>query len=152
VAYNEATTSFGGGIFRAGGQVTVTNSIFAENITENFLGAIATGGHNHTTDLSELLNGLGDIVDQPLILGLLQDNGGLTRTHALSHPNPAIDTGYDIGAPATDQRGEPRPLDGNGNGTAVVDKGAFEAPPPSPSPTISPTPGPNRVLDWHLYN
>lgn len=42
-------------------------------------------------------------------------------------PNsPCIDTGTNTGAPDHDLAQTPRPLDGNGDGTAVTDMGAFE--------------------------
>lgn len=57
----------------------------------------------------------------------LHDNGGPTLTHALQENSPAIDAGTDADAPPIDQRGYARPRDGNGDGTATVDIGAFEA-------------------------
>jgi hypothetical protein len=40
--------------------------------------------------------------------------------------SPAIDHGTATGAPITDRDGLPRPVDGNGDGTAVTDMGAYE--------------------------
>jgi CSLREA domain-containing protein len=66
-------------------------------------------------------------------LQLLADNGGPTLTHLLAPGSPAIDAGLDSGTlgscPATDQRGEPRPQDGDGNGSAICDAGAVEVAP-----------------------
>lgn len=71
-------------------------------------------------------------------LGLLANNGGPTQTHALLPGSPAIDTANpagcfsndtnDGGLLTTDQRGSPRPLDGDVAGPTppVCDIGAFE--------------------------
>lgn len=60
------------------------------------------------------------------LLGPLQDNGGPTQTMALLAGSPAIDAGNNAGVAATDQRGFARILDGNRDGTASADIGAFE--------------------------
>ena len=71
------------------------------------------------------------------LLAALGNNGGPTQTMALGAGSPAIDAGsVDTSlCPAADQRGVARPVDGNGDGTAACDAGAFEAPaPPPPAP------------------
>ena len=67
------------------------------------------------------------------ILGPLKNNGGPTQTHALVAGSPAIDAGNPNGCRdnsgallQTDQRGFPRNVDGNGDGTARCDIGAVE--------------------------
>jgi hypothetical protein len=62
-----------------------------------------------------------------LALGVLSDNGGPTLTHALLPGSAAIDSGLNRHCPGVDQRGQPRPQDGDGDGHAVCDVGAFEA-------------------------
>jgi CSLREA domain-containing protein len=74
----------------------------------------------------------------PLVpkLGPLAFNGGSTRTHLLQYGSPALDGGNpatpgggSFGACAsTDQRGVVRPVDGNGDTSAICDSGAVEAP------------------------
>jgi hypothetical protein len=61
-------------------------------------------------------------------LGPLANNGGRTKTHALKASSRAIDRGDNAGVPPTDQRGIgfPRKKDGNFDGVATVDIGAFE--------------------------
>jgi hypothetical protein len=59
-------------------------------------------------------------------LGPLKWNGGSTHTHALKKGSPAIDAGSTDGAQPVDQRGVSRPIDGDGDGVAGYDIGAFE--------------------------
>ena len=62
----------------------------------------------------------------PGLAGALAHNGGFTPTVALVAGAAAIDAGTNGGCPATDQRGAVRPFDGDGDGVAVCDVGAFE--------------------------
>jgi hypothetical protein len=70
---------------------------------------------------------LSDILDP-----LLAPNGGPTLTHALVLGSSALDAGGPVCTDATreplltDQRGRSRPVDGNGDGLAACDIGAFE--------------------------
>jgi CSLREA domain-containing protein len=65
-------------------------------------------------------------------LGGLGSNGGRTATHPPLPGSPAIDSASFgssaslFNCPATDQRGTSRPRDGDVNGQAVCDAGAFE--------------------------
>ena len=69
-------------------------------------------------------------------LGPLANNGGPTLTHAVQPGSAAIDL-VTSGCPPTDQRGETRPKDGDGNGTATCDIGAFEKTPPPNTPPVA---------------
>ena len=60
-------------------------------------------------------------------LGPLADNGGKTHTRALPIGSPAIDAGPPAcSGLTTDQRGYPRPDDGDMSGTDECDIGAYE--------------------------
>jgi hypothetical protein len=63
------------------------------------------------------------------LIGPLAGNGGPTATHALLTGSPAIDRILPC-IVLTDQRGISRPLDGDSNGQAACDIGAFERTPP----------------------
>ncbi len=67
-----------------------------------------------------------NIFNQDPLLGPLQDNGGPTSTQAPLNGSPVIDTGANGACPKLDQRGIARPQDGNADGKATCDMGAFE--------------------------
>ncbi|HWN41200.1 MAG TPA: choice-of-anchor Q domain-containing protein [Thermoanaerobaculia bacterium] len=71
---------------------------------------------------------LAGTVDQPLDARLtpLGDHGGPTFTHALLPDSPAIDLAPASLCQGADQRGRPRPVDGDQDGTALCDAGAVE--------------------------
>ena len=62
-------------------------------------------------------------------LAPLANNGGTTLTRALLPNSPAIDAGNNSAFTSYDQRGALRVQDGDGDGTAIIDSGAFEFPP-----------------------
>lgn len=66
-----------------------------------------------------------DQLDVDPQLGPLADNGGFTRTHLPG--SAAIDRAQAGSCPGVDQRGQPRPVDGDGDSNAVCDVGAVEA-------------------------
>jgi CSLREA domain-containing protein len=150
----DATFSSGGVYVEDGGTVNLGNTIVAGNTSRiapdirnstTTPGTITTSGGNligNNTGANAPAfamigapNANGDYVGtngsviNPL-LGPLQNNGGTTPTHALMSNSPAIDRGINALATAagltTDQRGFARIVDGDLNGTAIVDIGSFE--------------------------
>lgn len=137
IVENFATERIGGiennGSLMMGNTVVAYNRIGLGNPPgEDISGTITSLGHN----LAGSSNGAtgfvaSDLLDVDPLLGPLQDNGGFTATHALRAGGPAIDAGDNALVDAsvtTDQRGEEflRFVDGDGDGTATVDIGAFE--------------------------
>ncbi|HET8898196.1 MAG TPA: choice-of-anchor Q domain-containing protein [Rhodanobacteraceae bacterium] len=120
---------FGSGV---AGQFSSKSSIF-DNAGENCgqtPGLTMTDlGQNLASDDS--CASFGVVSASALKLGPLADNGGLTPTHALLPGSVAIDhatactdnLGNAVGA---DQRGQTRPMDGDGDAAALCDSGAYE--------------------------
>ncbi len=120
--------------------VVLRNTILAENTGTapypfECQGAITSGGYNLFGNISgcNVTTTSGDRTGQSPLLGPLQNNGGSTFTHALLTNSPAIDAGNPStpgsggnACPTADQRGTARPLDGNGDGSAICDIGALE--------------------------
>jgi CSLREA domain-containing protein len=164
-AYNRADfdssgNGAGGGLYRLNGQVILKNSLLAHNrrglifssVPDDCSGTLNSGDYNliqtvagcaFTGPTTHHLTGA-----DPL-LGILQDNGGPTETHALQEGSPAVDAANPAGCRAwgalplllsADQRGLGR-ADGDDDGTDVCDIGAFEH---------QPTPGGASTLALYL--
>ncbi len=161
----------GGGLFSSAGTINVRSSIIALNISlgsgPDVSGTVVTGGFN-LVGKSNGSTGFTALTDQvgtaaaPLdpMLASLQNNGGPTRTMALTPGSPALDKGINTDPIhlTTDQRGSgfPRtfddPINPNANGGDGTDIGAFEVqtgqtatPTPTTTPGVTPvatpTPG-----------
>lgn len=119
--------SDGGGIFSFGGaDVLINNTIIANSVGGDCVNINAIGNNNLIEDGScnAFLSGDPN-------LGILQDNGGTTLTHALLSGSIAIDAGNNSSIPSgvtTDQRGVGFHRIVNG----IVDIGAFEVQQNSP--------------------
>lgn len=112
------------------GMTFLTNTILAGNsgsFADDCLNGNSVDGGNIIGDAENCTqfdphptDQLGVVLD----MGPLADNGGFTHTH---WPDAAaIDRGGAAACPSTDQRGLPRPADGNGDDIATCDVGAVE--------------------------
>jgi CSLREA domain-containing protein len=135
----------GGGVFNYTQRFFAGNSIIAGNfdksisniINPNVTGSFADSGNNlignNTGSTGYTTSTLVGTSTSPIDpkLGLLQNNGGVTLTHALLADSPAIDTGNNsLISAATDQRGaEFERISGT-----TVDIGAYEVQSTSPPP------------------
>jgi CSLREA domain-containing protein len=133
------------------GNLTLSNAIVADGIgLGNCSGTVTDGGGNlfWPAEDTSCPGTAGDPMLAPLA-----DNGGPTHTMALPPGSAAIDAGdphicEDEPVENLDQRGVGRPIDGDGDGLAVCDVGAFEAPEgtsPTQTPTATLTPTPSAT-------
>ena len=130
--------------------VTISNTIFnvssgGHSILNDNVGTVTSYGYNVSSDDGGgYLNATGDQININPLLGPLQNNGGLTFTHALLRGSPAINAGDPnfVGPPDYDQRGPGYDRVRNGR----LDVGSFEVQQPLPTPTatvtasVTPTP------------
>ncbi len=136
--FNNATLRLGNTIIAgntASAQSEIRNESLVESAGNNLIGDSAGDSADTSNSISyKTAAGTVDILDTPPLLGALQNNGGATPTRALLTGSPAIDKGGNAlafspvngDALAADQRGFARIFDGDQNGTATVDIGAFE--------------------------
>jgi len=120
-------SSGGGGIYNSGGTVNIKNTILAGNSPDNCVGTMTSQGYNLESGTDCGFTGTGDLQGATANLGLLQDNGGPTWTHALLSGSPAIghipyETNGCGTTYTTDQRGYSRPCPAEGS----CDIGAYE--------------------------
>lgn len=117
------------------GDLRVRNSLIAGNGVENCYSSMGSTYQASGLLLSQdYSNCAADIiVDDSLlftqVLYPLADNNSTLQTHALRRGSPAVDAGVGT-CSSQDQRGSSRPRDGDGDGVAVCDLGAYERPKP----------------------
>ncbi|MCX7771093.1 MAG: CSLREA domain-containing protein, partial [Proteobacteria bacterium] len=119
--------NYSGGIYNMG-SLTITNTIVANQVSGSDCDGdpISSNGYNIESRTSCGFTNTGDMQNKDPLIGPLQDNGGPTLTAALLLGSPAIDAGNPLNCPSTDQRGFFRPIDGDSDGNAICDIGAFE--------------------------
>lgn len=126
------TLGTGGGIYRSAGGVS--NSIVYYNTRTGGISDDITAGnesffrHVCSSDLTHDPSGTGNITAEPMFKDRL---GG---DYVLAVGSPCIDAGTNLLDVTTDIDGTPRPVDGTGDGHAISDIGAYEAPDPASGP------------------
>jgi CSLREA domain-containing protein len=126
---NESSGSISAGLVNGPfGSLNLVNTII-DNSPRDCLGDFQSYGANISSDTTCDLAHDTDLHNTPPALGVLSDNGGPTKTHSPITDSPAIDAGNNSRCAYDDQRGYPRPADGNRNGIVQCDIGAVELSP-----------------------
>lgn len=121
---DNASAGFSGGGLYNEGVLDISNTIIAYSPNG---GDCANAGTINTNINNLIEDGTcSPAISGDPILGPLLNNGGLGPTHAPLSGSPVIDSGDNANCEQQDQRYVPRPIDGDGNGTAVCDIGAVE--------------------------
>ena len=120
----------GGALRPATGLIRLQATIVADQLGGSGCdSAVTSGGYNVSDDLSCALGGVADQQSGDAGLMALDHNGGPTHTHRIVASSPAVDR-VPLGAACDglvgDQRGVPRPDDGNDDGVGGCDAGAVE--------------------------
>ncbi len=137
----------GGGIFKFSGQISLTSNLIAGNtagddgneVDSAWGPNISSGGNNllgeNSQTEAEALSDV-DLADSditatsdgtnPTALDNILDTSLSDGVHALVTDSPAIDAGSNPDNLTTDQRGADRVVDGDEDGTATIDIGAYE--------------------------
>jgi predicted outer membrane repeat protein len=123
-----------------GSTITLTNSILA-NSGGNCSGTgVLNAAYSLSSDNTCSLSGPGNKINTDPMLNPLGDYGGGMLTHLPKAGSPAIDGVIGSNAPATDQRGLPRPV-GAGYDIGAVERQPSDdtvTPPPPPPPPSNP--------------
>ena len=125
-------SSGGGGIGHRSGTLELQNTIVAGNNNPNSpdcSGSITSLGNNLIGDITGcgiVLLPTSDLTGDPGLGGFVDDGTPGEGYFPLLPSSQAIDSGENSACPATDQLGNIRPKDGDGNGTAICDIGAHE--------------------------
>jgi len=122
----------GGGVYAepAYGHTDLGYSIVADNVSARYgpdcFGSAILNWSLIQDDTDCTISGSDNLMDVNALLSPLAFHGGLTQTHALYPGSPAIDS-IQYSTYTVDQRGITRPQDGDQDGAAWFDMGAFEA-------------------------
>jgi hypothetical protein len=140
----------------------IDNSIFWGNISYNGQPAgspdwtIATSGAGAVAIIRDSImehgcdgNVCTNISQSDPLLGVLDNNGGYTKTRVPGVGSPAIDSGNNTNCTSADQRGILRPQDGDENGSSICDIGAVEVYPASGTCRVTEQGSSQGFGDWN---
>jgi hypothetical protein len=119
----------GGGIFNSSSHPQIYNTVVWNNTVPTGVQIYDDLSGSSTVSDSVIEGGYPggtNIITANPLLGSLGDFGGFTLVLPIRQGSSAIDAANPAYCPASDQRGITRPVDGNGDGLAVCDIGAFE--------------------------
>ena len=121
ITANAASFQAGGVLVENGARLNLINSIVWNNSLAEVAQVSGARVSVSFSDVGErLFPGPGNLSANPRF------HNPASRDYRLQPRSPAVDAGTNINAPKTDIRGLRRPVDGNGDGVAVTDMGAFE--------------------------
>jgi parallel beta-helix repeat protein len=133
--YNNGLGEYGGGIAVGDNPdiegLVIRNNICSQNLSFQIAVDPNVPPENLTVD-HNLIDGYrgeqAEIYGDHPVIGDPEFMNPAAAVFYLQSTSPAIDRGSSIDAPADDFDGRPRPLDGNDDGTAAYDIGAYEMP------------------------
>jgi hypothetical protein len=128
----------GGGIFGTWGTIFLEGTLIGGNEASNngpdCWGAITSQGYNllqNTSNCTMTGDPAGNLLGIDPLLFPPGDYGDPILTQPIPFNSLAVDAGDPLDCPSTDQRGAPRPVDGNHDGNPRCDIGAYERLPPT---------------------
>ena len=115
---------------------SVTNCIFRDNVGGEIFNDVTSTPVVTYCDIEGVYPGVTNIDADPMFVDPANND------YHSQAGSPCIDAGTNDGAPSEDIDGNLRPIDGNGDGIATTDMGAYEYVPASVEFSATPTTGP----------